>query len=368
MNFDDPKLRSRPESDEFEISLFGPGTGECLVLHVGNGDWFIVDSCTLNKTPVAETYLRALGVLESLVRGIVLTHWHDDHIGGASRLVAHFDRAEFYCSGALKRQEFLRFVASRMGHRSFSDTGADEFGNILKILAERRKSPHWLNAGTRFWNQKSELWALSPSATTVSRGFESVSPSIPELGDPKNRVPNPTPNALCVAIQASMGARSVLLGSDLEVTGDVEQGWRAVVANHPNVSGRSSLFKVAHHGSPNAHFGPVYEELLHDAPVAILTPFRQSKLPSEDDLVRIRRHSGKLYLAAPTKPSMPKKRRSAVEKSINSVVRNRVSLAPKMGLIRVRWRADEAPRIELFGAAHCIYDSTSDAASKPLVV
>ena len=34
-----------PGKNEFEITLFGPGYGESVVLHVGSGAWIVVDSC-----------------------------------------------------------------------------------------------------------------------------------------------------------------------------------------------------------------------------------------------------------------------------------------------------------------------------------
>jgi hypothetical protein len=34
-----------PRIGECELSLFGSGVGECIVIHLGNGDWVIVDSC-----------------------------------------------------------------------------------------------------------------------------------------------------------------------------------------------------------------------------------------------------------------------------------------------------------------------------------
>ena len=34
-----------PGDEEFELTLFGPGYGESIVMHVGAGEWVIVDSC-----------------------------------------------------------------------------------------------------------------------------------------------------------------------------------------------------------------------------------------------------------------------------------------------------------------------------------
>ena len=36
---------SAPSAREIEVSLFGPGYGECVLVHLGEGQWMIVDSC-----------------------------------------------------------------------------------------------------------------------------------------------------------------------------------------------------------------------------------------------------------------------------------------------------------------------------------
>ena len=58
-----------PAPDSIDISIFGPGIGECCVFHIGDGKWFVVDSCTdTSGSPVALTYLQQLGVDVDLAR------------------------------------------------------------------------------------------------------------------------------------------------------------------------------------------------------------------------------------------------------------------------------------------------------------
>src|SRR6266516_2780396 len=131
-----------PERDEFEISIFGPGRGECLVLHLGCGDWIVVDSCIDSRTgrPVAIPYLESLGVdIRTAVKSVVVTHWHDDHMRGAAEIVRHAESAGFVCSQALSEREFCQLIAQ--SRRSLiPDPGMAEFGAVLDILKER--SPH----------------------------------------------------------------------------------------------------------------------------------------------------------------------------------------------------------------------------------
>ena len=47
-----------PCHDELEVSIFGPGIGESVVVHLGYGDWIVVDSCLNPRTrlPAALEY------------------------------------------------------------------------------------------------------------------------------------------------------------------------------------------------------------------------------------------------------------------------------------------------------------------------
>jgi glyoxylase-like metal-dependent hydrolase (beta-lactamase superfamily II) len=61
--------------------------GESLVVHLGDGDWMVVDSFVDRQTgrPVALDYLTRLGLSpEKVLRHIVISHWHDDHMSTAT--------------------------------------------------------------------------------------------------------------------------------------------------------------------------------------------------------------------------------------------------------------------------------------------
>ena len=102
-----------PQSDEFELSLFGPGVGECIVVHIGDGQWVVIDSCLgpETKQPVALSYLNSLGIdIAHSVSVVIVTHWHDDHMEGGATLLDAATNAIFCCSIALRKDEFLSRV------------------------------------------------------------------------------------------------------------------------------------------------------------------------------------------------------------------------------------------------------------------
>jgi len=98
--------------DELEVSVFGPGTGECIVAHLGNDEWMVVDSCLgkVSKRSVALDYLEEINVPVSAVRVIAITHWHDDHTRGIAGVLRACPNAVFFCPSALRTEEFLTTV------------------------------------------------------------------------------------------------------------------------------------------------------------------------------------------------------------------------------------------------------------------
>ena len=68
-----------PQADELELSLFGSGCGECVVVHLGANEWMIVDSCIHeNGEPVSIAYLKEMGIdVGRQVPIVVASHWHD---------------------------------------------------------------------------------------------------------------------------------------------------------------------------------------------------------------------------------------------------------------------------------------------------
>lgn len=172
-----------PGSDELEMTVFGPGVGECIVLHLGNDDWIIVDSCTLPKDaePVALQYLNRIRVDASTsVRWVIATHWHDDHIQGLAKVLRECRAARFAMSAALSAQQFLQLVLEVDAQNRLvkHNSSASELAGILEILESRATGTYvagpsaYAQDGSRLfqggYGGTAEVWALSPSAATVT--------------------------------------------------------------------------------------------------------------------------------------------------------------------------------------------------------
>lgn len=341
-----------PQANELELSLFGPGIGECVIIHLGNGDWMVVDSCggSDRQHPVALEYFEGMGVdVGRQVKLIVVTHWHDDHIRGMAQLVRYAESARFACSAALRCEEFFRLVSagsevSLIEHSS----GISEFSEVLEILNRRTgskypKGPdHWAMEGNRLYidiERKVEAWALSPSSQTITDSKWAISSMIPMPGEPIRRFFQTGPNDLSVAILLLFPGFNMLLGADLEKGYDEKRGWKSVINSGVNPKQKSQVYKVAHHGSMGASLDDIWTKLLVNQAYAILTPYARGRkpLPSSEDVIRMKRFTSSLYCTAWPATKSPPRRDSTVERTINEMVRTHRAIRKRPGHIRIRF-------------------------------
>ncbi|MDH4188144.1 MAG: MBL fold metallo-hydrolase, partial [Nitrospira sp.] len=153
-----------PATDEIEICLFGPGYGESILLHLGRNDWAIIDSCLSRfKTPAPIEYLKALGLRPSeVVKLVVATHWHDDHVGGLGSIVREAESAKFVCSEALNAEEFLTLVRAYKARAMLTSPGVKEFNDVIDVLNQRSRTklgigtPTWAIANRPIWGRSAE--------------------------------------------------------------------------------------------------------------------------------------------------------------------------------------------------------------------
>jgi Metallo-beta-lactamase superfamily len=344
---------SPPTSDEMEVSLFGPGYGECIVLHLGHNDWIIVDSCIDQRTKQQPglSYLRQIGVDPlSAVKLVVATHWHDDHVRGLSQVVADCISAEFCCSLALDDRQF-RILVGKIGRdQTIKTRGLREFYEIyerLKVRAVGKPAVppiRWCNANRRLWHRREQaerppatITSLSPSDASVSMALRQFERLIPATDDRRKPIPARPPNHSSVVLAVEIADHSILLGADLEETGHPGTGWTVIVDSAERPQGLSSIFKVPHHGSKNADQPRVWSEMLVEEPLAILTPFRGGAgLPTEDDKRRICSHTKRAYSTASTKALKQVRRNRVAQQIMRDTAKAIHEAQGQVGHIRLR--------------------------------
>ena len=113
MHFEKTEIGNPPSNDEVEISVLGPGYGEAIVVHVGDGKWIVTDSCIFPNETIAAPiqYLDALGVAPEQVEILVCSHWDDDHIRGFSQLVKSYANADVVVGSTFREKDFLTYAS-----------------------------------------------------------------------------------------------------------------------------------------------------------------------------------------------------------------------------------------------------------------
>src|SRR6266567_1846369 len=348
-----------PDKEEFELSIFGPGVGECIVIHLGGGDWAIVDSCLDRNTgnPVALDYLRLLNVPSDAVKQIVAPHWHNDHCRGMSVLLGEYPSAKFVLSVALKANEFGQLIAAS---RMEEGIGIDELRLALDVFAgiggaglmERRTFA--IADRPLFTSAHSQVVCLTPSDRTMARSFVEIGSLIQEQQQ-RRRAASHSQNDVAVVLWIEFKDKlRILLGSDLEKTVDPERGWLAVVNSSLRPMEKAQIFKVAHHGSENADEARVWLEMLTKNAHAVLTPYRLGvkPLPTEQDCARLLSQTTELYSTAPSHAPKPDLN-PTVNRVVRRVAKSLRRLEGRMGHVRLR-SAGRDVSVELFGPAYRI--------------
>jgi hypothetical protein len=271
-----------------------------------------------------------------------------------ARMVAECRNASFCCSQALRAGEFFGMVkvfktrpliAAGPGIREIDDV----FETLISEkrvarLASANKAIMHLNATETSHGIPCTVTALSPSDKQILLSLAEIAALIPGV-ETKYRCTPQSPNHTTVVIWVQIGDIALLLGGDLEETGDSETGWSVIVASADRPNGSANVFKVPHHGSANGHNDDVWSKMLVRHPFAILAPFnRGTKLPSPCDVERITRLTDRAYSTASlAMQRSPRRLPRAVEHQLSAMGVQITRAEPRTGGVRLRNGGSDAP-------------------------
>lgn len=323
---------AKPSSQEIEISIFGPGYGESLVLHLTDNNWIVVDSCIdlKSKQSIPLNYLKQLGVsIENEVKVIIVSHWHDDHIRGVSELYKEAKNSKIVISSALLKREFLTYIYAMAENSMMQNSGVEEMYNLVKDSIERTKRSGQNNIKYAFndkliWSSHDnqiQLSTLSPSDQEFQNSLIELSKLVDDLQGTKRRAIVQSPNNVSIVLWVRIGNDSILLGSDMEKSNDENCGWRAISNCQVINNYVASFYKVAHHGSETGYDPEIWNKLLIPNPTVALTPFMKGrhKIPTNIDIRRICAHSTNFFATKLISGKRPIERPRIVEKQIKEI-------------------------------------------------
>jgi beta-lactamase superfamily II metal-dependent hydrolase len=366
-----------PTDEQLEISVFGPGYGESVLIHIGKKLWIVIDSCkdsAINESaPLA--YLKKLGFNPAKdIKLVVASHWHDDHIKGLHEIFEAASSAQLCCASVLTEKEFLTLANIYASSGGKISKGPEELYKCICTAEARTKNTNkqhqYLASPDRpilVVNNQSlhvRLTTLSPSDEMInkSRRFMIDYVNLLKKGITDPRLNTSYPNDVAVALLLEINDRQILLGSDLEEDGSPLVGWSAVMSGVAAPNSKSCFYKVAHHGSKSGHYEPVWNDILHPQPLAFLTSFRygRHKIPTVNDRSRILALTSNAYISSnPNAVTKAFKRTPKLQAIINLTVKNLTPINPVVG--HIRWRAPIADAsdpgsVDLFNGAMKLAD------------
>ncbi len=356
-------LGSLPHPAEIEVTLIGPGYGESVVVHLGDGEWLIVDSCIdttdVHKTVVPLRYLQRLGVrVEQAVKYIVVSHWDDDHARGIGDIVDACPLAHLVCSKVFPSDKFAGFVEALSIGSAATDGGAvRNFRKVLNCLVARGQPILRAAPGRRLCsNPVIQSW--SPSDHDDTEFLYYVAQEHPKAGQPLRKAILGTGNLTSVVLSIDWPESSVLLGADMETSSDPRRGWGAIIAETQRIGGwvKGDLVKIPHHGSHTAHDDRMWNTLLHPNPISLVAPFGKGRVasrpPTSGDIRRIRERSRMMFVTAKRSSSKLPGRDVAVIRSLREGMITLTSRKIPIGMARLRRQTGDLWTHELFGSAY----------------
>lgn len=342
-------FQTPPKDEEIEITVCGRGFGECIILCCGNKDFIVIDSFINRETgnPIAIDYLKVLDLDCTHIKRFVLTHWHQDHITGASTLIEQLDEnAKIVLSPIMSEKKFLEYMEIGIAEQNKS---VSEFAKVLQYLKDT-KFKHAIAAGqnkiTYKIAEKANVYSLSPSDEDL---FSYIDSLVIPSEDRATSYSFPDDNLLSIVLLLEHGTGGFLLGSDLENFNDDKRGWKNVVKNYESTNVKPFLFKIPHHGSQNGYNEDVWKQILAKFPISIITVYNKGlKLPKDEEIERIKKLSKAVYVVGNKDTKKGKDIIKSVKNSMPNV--NISMISTELGIVRYRKNTKTGEeKIETFG-------------------
>jgi hypothetical protein len=368
-----------PQENELEITIFGPGYGESIVLHIPQIGWGIIDSC-VHKTK-SQSIVLPLEYLLSITSPphpplafVILTHPHQDHCLGLDRILREYpggtkrvcryagDGIREWQAYRTKKETPLKKYMQGLGLafeaiEEAANTGADfrTLGEMSIVFKENVILKDYDSTDIR-------MLALSPSAESIIKYTEMLQKAIPEVGQRVLKMDDEDHNLVSVALLLEFGEIQIILGSDVETEASNNTGWHGIVSNRDCPSLWTSLVKVPHHGSENGHNDAAWGEFCKKGnPLSVVTPFRRGSviLPKNSDIDRIKSVSHKVGLT--NRIELDSNIKRYYSRKVTNCIKNSQGIRSMKiikepvhpGIIRVRYLPDGTVTESLANAPAC---------------
>lgn len=320
-----------PKNDEIEITILGisDNSGESIVIHVGNGEWVVIDSCKTKDGKVLPLYyLNEIGVDLNKVVRVACTHLHSDHIGGLSEVLSQCKQARFAFSLVGDENTMKYIIAQEKKNASLPNGGTfGEFMKCIRVCKEENRKCIQIGLDQPIYvGNKGQILGISPSMK-MSEIYQYCLIKYNVGNDEPKRMLET--NFCSVASILLAGNVNAILGADLEANRSAEasiedciktcrkrekRGWCNVFDYSQYFSHNNyDYIKLPHHSSINGYCPKLWANYMSDYTIGTSTIFQQGRvaLPADEMIKKYSSHCKELYCTS----SLPTLRKDKKGKS-----------------------------------------------------
>lgn len=313
---------AKPADDEIEITTIGPGfkNGESVLIHYGEGNWMIIDSCKANNEVLPLEYLSAINVSLDNVKTVICSHWHKDHYYGLHDILRNCQKADFKIAKIGNFSNFVQYLLKANEIQTNMASGWKEFEKCLDVLERfgQRKPKYIYHDQLIDSCDKYDvnLHCLGPSDEAMN-AFDQLLVRI-DVNNPKEEKLNILEeNMTSLSVSLSYNDQTALIGCDAEVNRKNKRALyncrcdcnEAKISGLCNVIHDSRVFsklipfnfvKIVHHSSVTGYCPKFWEEDVDDKNlIGVTSIFKTNNgenLPQKDMLQRHQSHCSHHYI------------------------------------------------------------------------
>lgn len=330
------------ESDELEITTLGVGRGkgESIVIHLGDNQWAIIDSCMYEERPLALFYLETIKVPTDNVRFIICTHWHEDHTEGLAQLLRECKNSKLCTPPVGEYERFLQYIFSQIELDS-SNSGAwkcmEECIQLIDNGVSESRSLLFANEGVVISeNDNINLRSLTPPPQIILDMNQALLKM--DHNAPDAKLASDIKENMCSTVLSYYSKEcSALLGGDLEnnLTDDMKRqvnycddlcpqyskkGWCHLVQSVEQFQKHTySFVKIPHHSSCTAFCSKLWgKHTVKDNTVGTTTYYigRGEPLPRKAMLVEYHKLCDSLF-STYAKDETPKEEKTPMPNTVD---------------------------------------------------
>lgn len=329
--------------------------GESIVVHIGNGNWIVIDSCkTQQGLNLPLYYLDKIKVPKENVVRVACTHLHSDHINGLSEVLDNSPNARFCFSLIGDEKSMIYILAQYKLDKSLPNGGT--FGEFMRCIDVVKKKKL----------QRTPIGFDQPIYTDGTNQVQGISPSIQvcelylakllkyNIGEP---IPSKMlkTNFCSVASIIMAGNVKAILGADLEASrpnnADInsclktcqrksKHGWcNAIKQSQYFPLSKYSYIKIPHHSSDTGFCPLIWNSYMDDYSVATSTVFSQgsNNLPEQKMVQAYTKCASEYYLTSiPPVSKKDKTGRGVIDEKKGTAYDDMTAVQEKIGIITSR--------------------------------